>query len=316
MYHTAIDLKNHKLIYQLAILDTFADLWEQGSEHCISKSSWKFIDHMVSIFVQNSMDNPDDILEHVAETTSKKRKHNQVELSSEDKVCPLKKPFYAKGGLYIPTIHSSSSEDETAEARHIKDNIKSCIKALSIKGYKPQLRGLQRLLLETCYAKLAGPKTEILEPVVWLNHIQVKSVPLVAFSQADEMAMNDPHFQEILQRLGMHSAKDSQHLFPSIPAFWTAEMCFHSAQLLGDISYDKLTFAMTEEGQLRPEFLEIPVTSMTFNPAGSDGQDAAHEEPEEKPTTSTRKPNSMAHLPKNIWLSVVQELNAKKEANS
>jgi hypothetical protein len=136
----------------------------------------------------------------------------------------------------------------------------------------------------------------------------MKSVPLFAFTQADELAMSDFHFQELLQRLGMHNANDSQHLYPSIPAFWTAEMCFNAAKMLGDIDYEKLQFALTSEGELSPEYLEHQVPSMTFDPSEDE---MAHEE-DQKPTTS-RISSSMASLPQNIWLSVVQQLNAEKE---
>ncbi|XP_022095151.1 protein timeless-like [Acanthaster planci] len=314
MYHTAIDLQNHKLVYQLPILDTFADLWEHGAEDCISQSSWDFMDHIVAVFAKHSINNPDILMEHITETPSKKRKHKEVEDASENECSPFKKSLTTETGLSLPTILSSSSEDETAETKHIKDNINTCLRALTIKGYKPQIRGLQKLLLETCYAKLVGPKTEIVEPVVWLNHIQMKSVPLFAFSQADELAMNDLHFQELLQRLGMHSAKDSQHLYPSIPAFWTAEMCFNAAKILGDINYDKLHFALTSEGELSPEYLELYVPSVTFDPSSEPSDDEMSQE-EDKPTTS-RISNPMVSLPQNIWLSVVQQLNAEKEAKA
>ncbi|XP_038051023.1 protein timeless-like [Patiria miniata] len=315
MYHTAVDLRNHKLVYQLSILDTFADLWEHGAEDCISQSSWDFMDHIVQVFAEHSVNNPDILMEHIAASTSKKRKYEELDDSSEDEYSPFKKSLTAKGGLSLPTMHSSGSEDETAETNHIKDNVKTCIRALTIKGYKPQIRGLQNLLLETCYAKLACPKTAVVEPVVWLNHIQMKSVPLFAFSQADELAMNDPHFQEILRRVGMHSAKDSHHLFPSIPAFWTAEMCLNAAKMLGDINCEKLGFALTPEGELSPEYLELQVPCTTFEPNGGLDNTKTGQELDEKPTTS-RVSSQMASLPKNMWLSVVQQLNAEKEAKA
>ncbi|XP_033637653.1 protein timeless-like [Asterias rubens] len=326
MYHTAVDLNNPKLVYQLLILDTFADLWEQGPKDCISQSSWNLIDYIVGRFTESSRNNPDIFLNQTMTTSSRKRMY--VELTSEDTCtsedlskdefsCLAMKPPLSKrlrDGVFIHTVQSSSSEDESAEKHHVKSNLQTCIKSLTIKGYKPQIRALQKLLLETCYAKLACPKTEVVEPLVWLNHIQMKSVPLFTYSQADEMANDDPHFQEVLQHLGLHSSKDSQHLFPSIPAFWTAEMCFSAASMLGEIQCDKLKFAMTPEGELMSEYLEVQTPGVTNHPSWPEDDDV-EEQPEEKPSTS-RPMNRISTLPRNMWLSVIQQLNADKEEKS
>ena len=98
-----------------------------------------------------------------------------------------------------------------------------------------------------CYLSLGLEVPPYLSFIIYLPYTaDRKSVPLFAFTLKDKTFQSLNVFKHLLQKMGLHQAKDSSHLFPSVPAFMTAEMTYGLAKTLGPV--DKSKFWVKDMG--------------------------------------------------------------------
>ena len=84
--------------------------------------------------------------------------------------------------------------------------------------------------------------------VEWLDHfsnllvftVQNKSVPIVPYTERQEVMLKDHVFMFLMEKLGLHFPEDSGGAFPRIPHFWTPADLMAAAKKLSDIDFGKL----------------------------------------------------------------------------
>lgn len=99
---------------------------------------------------------------------------------------------------------------------------------------------LQKVLLETCYAKLFLHKksNHTLEPVPHYSTILKEPVPIVAWSCEQKGFMQSQVFLLLLHKLGLHLPVDAGKVFARIPSNWSPQTLYETATRLGPIRKD------------------------------------------------------------------------------
>ncbi|GFT00899.1 protein timeless [Nephila pilipes] len=72
------------------------------------------------------------------------------------------------------------------------------------------------------------------------------SIPLIPYSEEQQMILQDSTFLQLLQKLGLHLGSSIYQMFPRIPFFWSPDMLFNIATRLGPLKKDKLKFSYDE----------------------------------------------------------------------
>lgn len=315
MHHIAVDIAQPEMLYQIPILTTFASLWEAGSSH-ITKESHNLIDYVVHEFCVLGSTNKEKCLQTVAMLDIiRPPKRKRITDASSDGQSKAKKFCDVRGevkGLYVPR---DESDDEFEEEKKTKISLKpiemlsidDCIKSLKMKGFGNEILELQDVLLELCYFKLNGPKVHIGEPHIWHCCSNGKSVPIIPYTEKAEAAQGNPHFKALLHNLGLHNPQDTGRLNPSVPSFWTSDMCYKAAVRLGDIDESNLKFEMDHVQKLPLEFKEIP--GMTQDDPMLDLEDL---EPDKKPMEPSNVGPLYFQVPSRMWCNVIKRANTCK----
>ncbi|XP_071488901.1 protein timeless-like [Diadema antillarum] len=320
MHHIAVDIQNPEVLFQIPILTTFACLWESGSGH-ISKQSQKLIDYIVHEFCVLGCMHKEKCLKMVTlidDIAPRKRKH---ETSESEKGKNKKFNFKVTGnvkGLYVPRDESDSECDGPEDAGPSmmvkpveKTTVADCIAALKEKGFEDEIRELQGILLEICYFKLNCPKVHVGEPHIWHCCSDGKSVPIIPFTEKEEAVQNELHFRSLLHKLGLHTSQDTGRLHPSVPTFWTSDMCYKTACDLGPINKANLKFEMDQADKIPDEFKETTGLTQEGVMLGLEDLDLGKDFLD----ISAPKGGSNSvyfEVPKRMWCNVIKRANMGK----
>ncbi|XP_063966901.1 protein timeless-like [Lytechinus pictus] len=306
MHHIAVDIAQPEVLYQIPILTSFACLWEAGGGH-ITKQSHDLIDYIIHEFCVLGSANKEKCLKTVTMLDSIrpcKRKHITDALT-KNKV--LKLATETKG-LYVPRDESDDEEEEVDTTKLTKPiqelSVEECLTALKFKGFDDEIVELQSILLEICYFKLNCPKIHVGEPHIWHCCSDGKSVPIIPFTESSEEAHRDTHFKTLLHRLGLHTAQDTCRLHPSIPAFWTSDMCYKTAIKLGDIQEANLKFELDKIKKVPVECKEM--SGMTHEGVMVNLEDLdLGKDTNEKPIANP----PYFQVPLQMWCNVIKRAN-------
>ncbi|GFS12262.1 timeless [Elysia marginata] len=143
---------------------------------------------------------------------------------------------------------SSSRDDRQPATLAAEDDnlIPLLSKKLKAEGLEPQLKWLQKQLLEAAYVKLvledSSQRTHLEEPVAKFHAIQNKAIPLVAWNDDLEAALNHPYCLMLQRSLGLITHDRADILFPRIPAFFTPSMLVNKASQLGPLESTLVKF--------------------------------------------------------------------------
>lgn len=103
---------------------------------------------------------------------------------------------------------------------------------------------LQRVFLETCYAKtfFYHKGDHIIEPVPYHSTFLKEAVPIIAWSCEQKVMMQSQVFLLLLHKLGVHLPADAGKVFARIPSNWSPKTLYSKALTLGPIKEDWLKF--------------------------------------------------------------------------
>ncbi|XP_071838525.1 protein timeless-like [Apostichopus japonicus] len=294
MFHQiSIGISKPEVLHQVPILDTISNIWEANTDRISSESSELFDYLVYTLCIKCQKRRPNKALLANVSTNWRKDKVKKKRIRRlKQKFTMANLDKVAMTGLYtLP----SSSESETSGDEHVA-SLEENVASLQRIGFTKELNLLQELLFEICYLKLDCPLDHMAEPHVWPYSYIGKSVPLVAYTESQEMLQEEELFKAVMMQLGIQ--KDSSHLFPTIPSFWTAEMCFETASKLGPLNPAKFKFELNESG--KPIYKSQP----TFMPESSvnQAQDSGKNSEESVRDTVYRLPGSS-------WLMMVQAGN-------
>ncbi|XP_053625997.1 protein timeless isoform X2 [Plodia interpunctella] len=165
----------------------------------------------------------------------------------------------------ILQVHKEARDDEIC---------KLCDQ-LTQDGKSKFLDWVQKVILDTCYAKLYVEKKKIIQsdtpaansdfkmlnfelfkkksselpemsPVSYHSLLSDQSVPLVPWNCEQAAICKDLKFLQLLHKLGFHMPVDSGKVFIRIPHFWTADFLYEVASKISTIDITKLKFSMDE----------------------------------------------------------------------
>ncbi|XP_070538695.1 protein timeless-like isoform X2 [Ptychodera flava] len=245
MFHVAADANKIESLYQASLLSTFANIWEEN--YSLSEVSESFMDYVVQMFTEFAKRDMNQC------TTVLLRTENQRSGDAKDgKAAEKQEENKSAQATVDPCKDQALSVHQLLEST-LAETLYGCLQMVHDEGYGKQLQHLQSWFLEVCYVKLSCPKYEPPEPIAYFYSSEGKSVPLVMWTDEDEECLHNVHFRKSLQFLGLHLPEDNHMLFPSIPSFWTAEMCYKRASELGPVRADDLKFEVTEDGRLLQE---------------------------------------------------------------
>ncbi|KAK3776267.1 hypothetical protein RRG08_039856 [Elysia crispata] len=202
----------------------------------------------------------------------------------------------------------SSTEDqpEVTEEDNLIPLLSNKLKA---EGLEPQLKWLQRQLLEAAYVKLvledSSQRTHVEEPVAKFHAIQNKAIPLVAWNDDLETALNHPYYLMLQRSLGLITHDRGDILFPRIPAFFTPSMLVRKASQLGplesglvkfDVESIKKDSSVTHLDMTRPNLSMSKTSAVASHPTGTCG----------------RSVEAADHM----WLNMIQKMNGDMDVGS
>ncbi|XP_052756845.1 protein timeless isoform X2 [Galleria mellonella] len=168
-------------------------------------------------------------------------------------------------GVKVVPVHKEMREDEIG---------KLCDQ-LSQDGKSKFLDWVQKVLLDTCYAKIYVEKKEkmhqnethsnksdkllnfelfkkksddlpVMSPVSYHSILFNQSVPLVPWNCEQASICKDLKFLQLLHKLGFHMPVDSGKVFIRIPHFWTADFLYDVAAKISPIDNTKLNFSLND----------------------------------------------------------------------
>ncbi|KAF9414680.1 hypothetical protein HW555_007458 [Spodoptera exigua] len=152
------------------------------------------------------------------------------------------------------------------------DEINKLCEQLTQDGKSKFLDWVQKVLLETCFAKIyldklarksEGDNTieenetklsklkksndlHILSPVSYHSLLMNQSIPLVPWNCKQASICKDLKFLQLLHKLGFHMPVDSGKVFIRIPHFWTADFLYDVAGKISPIDKSKLKFSIND----------------------------------------------------------------------
>nr|UHH90586.1 timeless-d isoform E [Pyrrhocoris apterus] len=105
---------------------------------------------------------------------------------------------------------------------------------------------LQKVLLETCYAKtfLDEKNKQAIEPIAHYSAMLKEAVPIIAWSCEQVGMLQSQVFLLLLHKLGFQLPADAGKAFPRIPSTWSSRTLFSKAVKLGPINQDWTKFKM------------------------------------------------------------------------
>lgn len=203
----------------------------------------------------------------------------------------------------------SSSDNPPASAE--EENLISLLSnKLKAEGLEPQLKWLQKQLLEAAYVKLvledSSQRTYVEEPVAKFHAIQNKAIPLVAWNDDLETALNHPYCLMLQRSLGLITQDRDTVLFPRIPAFFTPSMLVNKASQLGplestlvkfDVESVKKECSTTTHTETQSQNVNMTKTPTVINHTGG---------------TCGRAMESRDQM----WLNLVQKMNGDMDVGS
>ncbi|XP_064455742.1 protein timeless-like isoform X2 [Ornithodoros turicata] len=142
---------------------------------------------------------------------------------------------------FLENSEKTRDQPEEKEGSETSSEITDLVLKLKGLGYESQLQWLQKKLLEVCYVKLKRSTTMAdAEPVALHYTLLGQSVPIVAFSELQSLALRNADFFQLLQKLGLHFPVPGQ--CPYIPCSWEADKLYATARKLGPLSMWHLKF--------------------------------------------------------------------------
>ncbi|KAJ0181807.1 hypothetical protein K1T71_002529 [Dendrolimus kikuchii] len=158
------------------------------------------------------------------------------------------------------------------------DEIGKLCEQLSSDGKGIYLEWVQKVLLDTCHAKIYLEKKNreamyyesrtdanadskllnfelfkkksndlpVMSPVSYHSLLLNQSVPLVPWNCNQASICKDLKFLQLLHKLGFHMPVDSGKVFIRIPHFWTADFLYDVASKISAIDHTKLKFSLCE----------------------------------------------------------------------
>ncbi|KAM3964699.1 timeless isoform 2-T2 [Aphomia sociella] len=156
------------------------------------------------------------------------------------------------------------------------DEISKLCDQLSQDGKSKILDWVQKVLLDTCFAKsyvekknkmqqndMLSSKTDVkllnfelfkkksdelpvMSPVSYHSLLVNQSVPLVPWNCEQASICKDLKFLQLLLKLGFHMPVDSGKVFIRIPHFWTADVLYDVASRISPIHDSKLNFSLND----------------------------------------------------------------------
>ncbi|XP_059048859.1 protein timeless isoform X2 [Achroia grisella] len=155
------------------------------------------------------------------------------------------------------------------------DEIGKLCDQLSQDGKSKFLDWVQKVLLDTCFAKIyvekkgklqqnemLGNKSDkllnfelfkkksddlpVMSPVSYHSLLFNQSVPLVPWNCEQSSICKDLKFLQLLHKLGFHMPVDSGKVFIRIPHFWTADFLYDVAAKISPIDNSKLNFSLND----------------------------------------------------------------------
>ncbi|KAG6454028.1 hypothetical protein O3G_MSEX008488 [Manduca sexta] len=154
-----------------------------------------------------------------------------------------------------------------------EDEIEKLCEQLAQDGKSKFLDWVQKVLLDTCYAKIYLEKKKnsdstldntdckllnfelfkkksndypAMSPVSYHSLLFNQSVPLVPWNCSQANICKDLKFLQLLHKLGFHMPVDSGKVFIRIPHFWAAEFLYDVASKIASIDKSKLKFSISE----------------------------------------------------------------------
>nr|WJJ67113.1 TIMELESS [Phauda flammans] len=138
---------------------------------------------------------------------------------------------------------------------------------------------VQKVLLDTCYAKIHVDKKlakcrnptnfhekimtfalfkkceelPVMSPISYHSLLHNKSVPLVPWNCEQASICKDLKFLQLLHKLGFYMPVDTGKVFIRIPHFWTAEFIYEIAGKLAPIDPSKIRFSINDISNVRVE---------------------------------------------------------------
>ncbi|RWS29251.1 protein timeless-like protein [Leptotrombidium deliense] len=183
------------------------------------------------------------------------------EHNSEHSRCEILRKLFANGIIneekylslkqYDCNNSNTNNKERKRETKNdvvVNNNqeIKEMVTELVKLGFRQQLNWIKELLLEACFVKILNCNTEdvqhVPEPVAYYNNYIGHSIPVVPYSEKQEMALYTNKFQHLLHKLGFHLPADVGKIYPRIPAFFTPDLLFSLALRLGPIDEKRLKF--------------------------------------------------------------------------
>lgn len=248
LHHIAIDLERVSTLCQEPILKTISDIWEEDCKR-LSQESYELFDYIVYSFCLSCYKyskGKGASLPFQKSTAKRKAKgKKRVRKLTRKEALLLNLGTVSDKGIHC--IPSSDEEEVVRNKRKHELTLEENIQCLNTMGYGKELKKIQDILLEICYLKLDCPKNQIAEPHVWPYSSMGKSVPVVAYTEEEESLQGEEIFLASLQQLGIQV--DSSNMYPTIPSFWTADMCFETAEKLGPMDPANFKFEVGANGK-------------------------------------------------------------------
>ncbi|XP_049865864.1 protein timeless [Pectinophora gossypiella] len=171
-----------------------------------------------------------------------------------------------------------NSKNAQAAKEMRDDEIGKLCEQLAQDGKSQFLEWVQKVLLETCYAKITlekkslealntpPPNTQskilnfdffkkkdydlpVTSPTSYHSLMYMQSVPLVPWNCEQAGICKDLKFLQLLHKLGFHMPVDTGRVFIRIPHFWTADLLYEVAGKVAKIDTTKLKFSLNDVSQ-------------------------------------------------------------------
>ncbi|CAH0749022.1 unnamed protein product [Diatraea saccharalis] len=165
------------------------------------------------------------------------------------------------------------SSESSPNKETIDDEINKICEQLVQDGKSNSLDWVQKVLLETCYAKIyiekrtkshqvdntslktkfhkqnLGKKTDdfpVVSPVSYHSLLCNQSVPLVPWNCEEASTCKDLKFLQLLNKLGFHMPVDTGKVFIRIPHHWSAEILYEVACKILPVNDSLLRFSLND----------------------------------------------------------------------